>query len=442
MPARMGFTARLKNLLVQGRLEDARALIRGLTPDGLKEEVLRLPPRLGFALCSVLRPARLTELIEGLSHRELQKLLSTATVPELRGLFLTLPERLLPEAFNALPSLQSRELLEKLPKNLQKLLEPERPWPEYSVGEIMSPGGIILTPSDTVHQALEKIRREASDKDQIYHCYILDGDKFLGTVALEDMVLASPQTPAISLMESDSHPIPPEMDRAEAARIMSRYDVQVLPVVKDGCLIGVLPFDDVLDVLQDVNTELFHLAGGLYGDNEEGSLLGETIRRLPCLLLCLVTGVFTTGIIENYESLLSQVMALSFFVPLLIGTGGNTGTQAATLMIRGMSVGDIRWRDLGHILLRESATGLMLGLALAGLAATRSLLLGTGVGVTIVVGVSMISVVLFSNILGAVMPFFVRKTGLDPALLSGPLLATLNDVLGLMLYFSVASMIL
>ncbi len=442
MSPRMGFSSRLKSLLQQGRLDEARTLVRGLSPDVLKEEILRLPPRCGLALCSVLRPARLAGLIDSLSRRERQRLLNCATVPELRGIFLSLPERLLPELFNALPSLQGRELAEKLPKNIQKLLEPNRPWPEDSVGEIMSANGVILSPRDSVSDALEKLRRDAPGKDLVYHCFVIDDGKFLGTAALEDLVLASPDTTVEALMEEDCHAVPPEMDRAEAARIMSRYDVQVLPVVKDGHLVGVLPFDDVLDVMQDENTELFHMSGGLYGDNEKGGLWGETLRRFPCLLLCLVTGVLTTGIIENYSELLSSVMALAFFVPLLIDTGGNVSGQISVLIIRSMGLGKMEGGVFWRVILRELITGLLLGAAMALLAVGRSYLLGTGGRVTFVVGISMVCVVMQSNILGSVMPFAVKKLGVDPALISGPLLATINDVLGLVLYFSVASFIL
>lgn len=441
MSGRLGFSSRLRNLLQQGRLDEARGLIRGFSNEVLREEVLRLPPRVDLALCSILRPQQLSGLIESLSRRERQKLLSSATVPELCGLFLSLPEKLLPDLFGALPSRQRRLLAGKLPKNIQKILEPENVWPEDSVGSIMSAADVILSPNDTVAEALEKIRRDASSKDQVYHCFVNDGERFVGAAALEDMVLASPQTLVAQITEEDCHAVTPETDRAEAARLMSRYDVQVLPVVKDGKLLGSLPFDDVLDVMEDENTEFFHHTGGLYGDNEEGSLWGETLRRFPCLLLCLVTGVLTTGIIENYEALLAQVMALSFFVPLLIDTAGNVAGQVSVLVIRSMGLGSMPEHMFGKVLARELITGVILGAAMAALAVLRSVLLGTGGGVTFTVGASMVCVVMISNLLGVVIPFIVKKAGLDPALFSGPLLATINDVVGLALYFYVASFV-
>lgn len=442
MSARMGYSSRLRTLLQQGRLDEARLMIRGMAPEVLKEELLRLPPRSGLALCSILKSARLAVLVEELSRREKQKLLSNASIPELRGLFLSLPERLLPDLLNALPSRQKHQLLEKLPKNLQKLLQPKKEWPENSVGYIMSGNGVILSPQDTVAEALNRIRHDAPGKDLVYHCFVIDGERFIGTAALEDLVLAAPGIKVAHLTEEDCHAVPPEMERAEAVRIMSRYDVQVLPVVKDGRLLGALPFDDVLDVMEDENTELFHHAGGLYGDNAEGSLWGEALRRFPCLLLCLLTGILTTGIMENYEEMLSQVLALSFFVPLLIDTGGNVSAQISVLIIRSMGLGRLGGSMLGRVLLRELVTALLLGCAMALLAVGRSLFIGAGAQVTFVVAISMVCVVVASDLLGALMPFAVKRFGFDPALISGPLLATIVDVLGLTLYFAVASMVL
>ena len=205
MSARMGYSSRLKTLLQQGRLDEARLMIRGMAPEVLEEELLRLPPRSGLALCSILKPPRLAVLIEGLSRRERQKLLSSASIPELRGLFLSLPERLLPELLNALPSRQKHPLLEKLPKNLQKLLQPKKEWAEDSVGYIMSGDGVVLSPRDTVAEALDKIRRDAPGKDLVYHCFVIDGERFVGTAALEDLVLAAPEVKVEQLTEEDCH---------------------------------------------------------------------------------------------------------------------------------------------------------------------------------------------------------------------------------------------
>lgn len=442
MSALVGFSSRLRNLLEQGRLDEARVLSRALTPELLSEELRHLSPRGGLALCSILKPFRLAALMKLLSRRERQRLLSGAALSELRGLFLSLPEDMLPELLSSLPSRLGRQLVEKLPPHLKNLLAKKSPWAHDTVGYVMSNDGVTLSPKDTVAAALEKIRRDAPGKDRVYRCFVIDGERFVGTAALEDIVLARPDTTIDQLTEEDCHSVTPESDRAEAARIMSRYDVQVLPVVKEGRLLGILPFDDVLDVMEDENTELFHHVGGLYAPNSKGGLAGEIARRFPCLLLCLVTGILTTGIMENYEAMLSQVVALSFFVPLLIDTGGNTGAQASALIIRAMGLGELKDGMIGKVLLRELTTGVILGASMALLAMGRSQILGVGSGVTLVVGVAMVCVVMASNMLGAVTPFVVRRFGFDPALISGPLLTTIVDVLGLALYFSVARLMI
>ena len=340
MSALVGFSSRLRNLLEQGRLDEARVLSRALTPELLSEELRHLSPRGGLALCSILKPFRLAALMKLLSRRERQRLLSGAALSELRGLFLSLPEDMLPELLSSLPSRLGRQLVEKLPPHLKNLLAKKSPWAHDTVGYVMSNDGVTLSPKDTVAAALEKIRRDAPGKDRVYRCIVIDGERFVGTAALEDIVLARPDTTIDQLTEEDCHSVTPESDRAEAARIMSRYDVQVLPVVKEGRLLGILPFDDVLDVMEDENTELFHHVGGLYAPNSKGGLAGEIARRFPCLLLCLVTGILTTGIMENYEAMLSQVVALSFFVPdiytaIAFDSGGvASGPMTATFMLQ------------------------------------------------------------------------------------------------------------
>lgn len=440
MPA--GFSSRLRTLLEQGRLDEARLMSRALSAEILSEEVRRLPPRCGLALCSIIKPLRLAALLRLLTRRERQKLLNSAAQPELKGLFLSLPEDVLPMLLADLPSRQGRQLVEKLPSRLKKLLEKHCPWPHGSVGWVMSEDGVTLSPDDSVAEALAKIRREAPARERVFCCFVIDGEnRFVGTAALENLVLARPDTRVIQLTERDCHAVSPECGRLEAARLMSRYDVQVLPVVHAGKLVGILPFDDVLDVIEDENTQLFHHAGGVCASGEKDSLWGDVMRRFPCLLLCLLTGILSTGIMEKYEHLLGHVVALSFFIPLLIDTGGNTGAQASALVIRALGLGGKKKGMFGTVLRRELITGILLGAAMALLAAARAVFLGVG-SVACVVASAMICVVAASNLLGVVLPFAAVRLKLDPALLSGPLLTTIVDVMGLMLYFAVARLIL
>lgn len=442
MALRTGFSTRLRRLLAERRLEDVRVLIRGLSLDSLKYELLHMAPREGLALCSVLRKPLLAELLGDLMPRDLHRLLGAASVTELCGLFLEMPENLLPTLYAALPQSTGKLVLEKLPKKLKKAILSCEIWAEDSVGSVMSDVGVVLSPQETAEEALDHVRAEAASRDHVHMCFVLDGDRFIGTAELEDLVMAAPDTPVAKIADEDCHAVPPEMDRAEAAQLMSRYDVEALPVVSDGRLLGVLPFDDVLDVMQEEDTDLFHHVGGLYGDNERDSLAGEALRRLPCLLLCLVTGILSTGIMERYEELLAQVIALSFFVPLLTGTGGNVGSQILTLIIRELGLGNLDGHYILKVLAREIFTALILGGAMAALAAMRATMLGVGLSVTWVVSLAMIAVVMVSNCTGALLPFAVRRLGLDPALISGPLLATIVDVVGLAVYFAVASFIL
>lgn len=442
MAVRMGVSTRLKAFLQQGRLDDARVIVHALPFEAVYDRVNDFPPRCALALCSLLEPERRDALIDRLSPRELRRILSGATVEEVYGLCTALTPDFVPCVLRALPAKRRGQVLKKLPDPLKRELHGNDDWPADSVGAIMSDAGVSVSPDDTVAEVYEKMREQAPDRDLTYACFVIEDRVFQGTVALEDMVLTTPDTKMSELVDSDCHEVSPLTDRAEAARLMSRYDCQLLPVVSGRTLLGVLPFSDVLDAMEDENTELLHFTGGLYGENERGSVLGEAKRRLPCLLLCLIAGIMTTGVMEHYESLLSQVVALSFFVPLLMDTGGNVGAQISVLLIRSIGLGTLDESHLGRVLIRETVTAFILGVTMAVLAAGRSVMLDTGFAVSVTVSFAMIAVVFVANMLGTVMPFFIKRLGLDPAIFSGPLLATIVDVVGLVVYFAIASMIL
>jgi len=210
-------------------------------------------------------------------------------------------------------------------------------------------------------------------------------------------------------------------------------------------LVGIVTFDDILDVIQDEATEDFERMAGIQPVDEnylEAGVLTLSRKRLTWLLVCIVTQLFSTTILEHYTFALESVVALAFFIPLLIDTGGNTGTQASTLVIRGLTVGEIEEADLGHVLLKESLSGLLLGTVLALLASLRAWTMGTGPGVALTVAISVVGVVMLGNLVGAFLPFAAKKMKVDPAVMSGPLITTVVDVLGLLLYLEVARRLL
>ncbi len=311
----------------------------------------------------------------------------------------------------------------------------------------MTPEFVDLKEGMTASAALDRIRDTAAKKETIYTSFVVSPNRRLkGTVLLEDLILAAPDTSLTTIMDDNPVFITTSTDQEEAAKTMSRYDLQTIPVVdKEERLVGIVTFDDIIDIIQEEATEDFERMAGIQPVEEsylDAGVFFLTRKRLTWLLVCIVTQLFSSFILESYTFALESVVALAFFIPLLIDTGGNTGTQAATLVIRGITVGEIEKGDLSKVISKEIFSGLLLGGSLAALASLRAWTMGTGFGVSLTVAISVVGVVMLGNIVGATLPFIAKKFKIDPAVMSGPFITTVVDILGLLLYFEVARRVL
>jgi len=349
--------------------------------------------------------------------------------------------------FDELPAKTVKKLLRHLSPEERQIANSLLNYKPFSAGRIMTPEFIDLKASMTAQEAIQHIRKEARNKETIYTCFVTDNERhLLGVVELEDLILANPETPVSVLMEDDPVYVTTDTDQEECAQIMSKYDLHALPVVdREKRLVGIVTFDDVLDVVEEEATEDFEKMAGIQPVEDtylNTGILALSRKRFLWLLICILTEALTSSVLKNYSIALERVVALSFFIPLLIGTGGNAGTQSATLVIRGMTLGEIEWKNVGYIFAREILTGLLLGGALSLLAVGRAYMLGTGTGVALTVALALIAVVLIGNLAGALLPFVARLLRIDPAVMSGPFITTIVDVLGLIVYFEIAKRVL
>jgi magnesium transporter len=317
---------------------------------------------------------------------------------------------------------------------------------EDTAGAIMSSDYAVLTASLSAAQAIEKLRHEAPDKETIYRAYVTDPERrLLGAVRLRDLILASPKMLVRDLMEEAPVSVHVDEDQEEVARKISRYDVLALPVVDaDGRLVGIVTHDDAMDVIQEEATEDFHKVGSV-GDLDSSvrdASIGLLYRKRIAWLVLLVFGNLVSGAgIHYYEDTIASVVALVFFLPLLIGSSGNAGSQAATLMVRALATGDVMLKDWGRMLGREvliaALLGLTMALAVSGIGWYRG-----GPGVALAVALTMVLVVLVGSLIGMSLPFILSRFKLDPATASAPLVTTLADASGVFIYFGVATAIL
>ncbi len=378
------------------------------------------------AIVEHLEPARAVKILEGLSADERTETVRHMGEHERR--------RLLP----ALPSALRAEV--------ERLLE----YPERTAGGIMTTEFVRLDPSMTVGDALKHVRSVARERESIYACYVLEPGTgaLLGAVSLRDLVMAELQAPVTEIMRRKPITVRARDDQESVAEKIAKYNLLAVPVLEsDGRVVGFVTVDDVVDVLIEEQTEdMLRMAGvepgGLEAPYFENSIGTVVRKRIGWLLLLFVAETFTGTVLRHYESELAAVVALSFFIPLLIGTGGNAGSQTVTTIIRSIALGEIRFKDAGRVLAREALTGVLVGLLIGAIAFGRALLWGAHMPLAITVSITILAICTWSTTVGSIIPIVAERLGIDPAVLSAPLITTLVDATGLIIYFRIAKVIL
>jgi len=437
----------IERLLQEYRFPETKEALSTMEPADISEMLVG-SPRAKMVLIFRLLPKDLAiEVFEHMEGSGREELLASFTEEEAAEIIEEMSDDDRTALLDELPAKTVKKLMQHLSPEERKIANRLLNYPEDSAGRIMTAEYIGLKASMTVVDALQHIRRQARSKETIYTCFVMDRERRLkGVVDLEDIILAQPETLISDLMDDDPVHVRTTMDQEELARLMSRYDLHVIPVVDlEDRLVGIVTFDDVLDIVEEEATEDFERMAGIqpidekYLDTGVFTLAG---KRLTWLMVCILTQALTSSMLKYHESSIQSVVALTFFIPFLIDSGGNTGTQSSTLMIRGMTLGEIEWGNIGRVFMREAFTGLMLGAALALFGVFRAITLGTGTDVAVVVAVSLVAVVLIGNLAGVILPFAARALRFDPAIVSGPFITTVVDVVGLLVYFGIATRIM
>jgi len=424
----------LRELLVELPAPDVSDTIEGLG-EADRIVVLRLLPRdMLPEVFSYLADRTQKNLLKALTAEETRTILAELSPDDRVGFLEELPGQAIQKMLNLLTPEDRRETLQLLG------------YPEESVGRLMTPDYVAVRPEWTVDEALAHVRVKGMDSETINVVYVTDARwKLLGVLGLRRLILTPPSERIVDVMEESVVRIPAFEDREKAVQLISRYDITVLPVVDaNEILLGIVTIDDLFDVAEEEATEDFQKSAAvnpLRTSYREASVLSLYGKRVSWLASLLGISIVTTGILASQADTLNSAIALAFFIPLLIGTGGNTGNQSATLMIRALATGDIRERQWLGALLREVAIGLLLGVTM-GLA---SWLLGFFKGdtrIALIVSLAMIAIVIASSLLGVILPVLLQRLRIDPAVASNPLIASVMDILGLLIYFSVAQAVL
>lgn len=319
-------------------------------------------------------------------------------------------------------------------------------YPEDSVGRYMTPETVVLHRDLTVGRALEVIRAKGAGAEIIYTLPVVsDGRRVVGTVTLSDLVVSDVDMILKDLVDVFAPRVRAYEPVEDAARLMQEANLVSLPVMdSEDRFVGMLTVDDALEVIEAADSEDMALQSGANPIDDHYASVGVfrmVGARSVWLMLLIVAATFTVNVMQVYEATLEQVTALAMFVPMLIGTGGNVGAQSATAIVRALAVGEVRVRDLPSVIWKESRVGLLLGVILAALALAIGTLL-VGFAVAVAVALSVVAICTWAAIIGSSMPLLARKVGVDPAVVSSPMVATLVDATGLLIYFAIARAVL
>lgn len=405
--------------------------------------ILDLPQAERVLLFRALPRQLAAEVFAYFEPQDQDALLSELTGEETRHLMANLAPDDRTSLLEELPAQVTQRLLTFLSPEDLKEARQLLGYPEESVGRLMTPDYITIRPEWNVAQAIEHVRKSGRDRETVDILYVTDpSSKLIGVVSLRQLILGNPQEIVRGIMRSPAISVSAFEDREEASRIMERYDLSVLPVIdSEGLLVGIVTGDDVFEVLQEEATEDFHKSAAVapLGVGFLEARFGKLYKSRIGWLLGLVLVYLLSGtIMSRFEETISHVVALVFLLPLIIDCAGNAGSQSATLMVRALAMGDVETSDWTKVLLREVGVALALSVTMA----TAVWAIGTfqaGTGVAVVASVSLLIVVTVSCLLGAAIPFVLDRLGWDPAAASSPLVTSLADIMGVLVYFSVAT---
>ncbi|MCL4766908.1 MAG: magnesium transporter [Hyphomicrobiaceae bacterium] len=350
------------------------------------------------------------------------------------------------DLFNRLPHEQQETLLPALAQAEREDIRRLASYPEGTAGAVMTSDYATLPPHLTAREAIESLRLAAPDKETIYNAYVVDEARRLaGVLSLRDLILAEPTAKIADIMDTNVIHARAEDSRAEVARLVAKYDLIALPIINGGdALVGIVTQDDAMDVAEEEATKDFHKVGtvGALATSLKDASIGLLYRkRITWLVLLVFFNIFSGAGLALFERTIVAHVALVFFLPLLIAGGGNAGAQASTLMVRALATGDVRLADWGQMLGREllvaAALGLTMAAAVAGIGAVRG-----GPQIALVVAATMVLVVITGSIVGMSLPFLLSRFKLDPASASAPLITSIADVAGVVIYLGIATAVL
>ena len=384
-------------------------------------------------------------LFSELEEDTFQDLIEDMPIEAIVEILESMPADDVADIIGRLPEDRSQDILDKMKKAESEEVEDLLRYDDDTAGGIMVPDFIALKEDVTAREAIESLQKEHSDVEMAFYLYVVDEyGKLVGVSSLRQLVVIPPETPLKEFMSTDVFSVQTGMDQEEVARIVARYDILAVPVVDDSnCLVGVVTVDDVIDILRKEATEdILKMAGAGEEFVETKSILKSTRIRLPWLFASCIGGLFAFFIIGKFESSILKYAYLAAFIPVIMGMGGNIGTQSSTIVVRGLATGRLNVRDIWSVVLKELSIGVILGLVYGALIGSVAQLRYSMMALAISVALAVISSMSVAALVGSLVPMAFARINIDPAVATGPFVTTAIDIISVFFYFKIATTLL
>lgn len=447
----------MEQRIINGALEEVRTRLEVGDLDGAVAIIERLRPADQADVFEELEPQTQVELLPRLDVGDSADILEELEDEDAADLAEQLDPAVVAQILDAMEPDEAADVLAEMEPHqrfeaIARMADPDEVRPlllhrEETAGGLMTSEFMALRRRMTAAEALAAVHEWAPEAESSHYVFVVDREnRLVGVVSLVQLIKADPNTRVADIMDPDVISVHVGTDDEECARVMTRYDVLALPVVDDqNHLVGVITADDLMEVLEEEATEDIQRLGGAQPLDRpylDTSVFTVARKRAGWLLLLFVTESLTGTVLRHFEHELGTAVALTFFIPLLIGTGGNAGSQTVTTIVRALAIGDIRLRDALRVLAHELSVGLFLGMTMAIIGFGRALTWGTTQSIAMAVATALLLVVVWANVVGSLLPLIAHRLRIDPAIVSGPFMSTLVDATGLLIYLSVAKFIL
>lgn len=439
------YTKQVIQTLVDQNMNDFRELFFELHPTDQKEILNTVTKKQRVSIYKFVKPEEFAEIFQDLEFDKQKLYIAELQQNYAIDMINHMPYDDIADFFAQLPESTKELYLSKMAKEEAEEVIQLLKYDDQTAGAIMTTEYISVSSMDTVGNVMGRLRVEAPEAETIYYLYVVDEQlKLVGVVSLRDLIVAKLEQKIDEIMLTRVKSVETHTDQEEVAKMMRKYDFLAVPVTAQGKLVGIVTVDDIMDVVEEETEEDFGEISAVRGSLDTNlSAFTAGKKRAPWIVMLMFLGLVTAGVIGEFEETLEAYILLAAFIPLIMDSAGNTGTQALAVVVRGLAVGSVE-RSIGKMLRREFGTGVILGLiaAVTLMIVVPFLYPEGGFLLAAIVGVSLFLTLCFSTMVGATVPLIINKLKIDPAVASGPFITTINDIMGLIIYFSIATALL